>query len=211
MSYTLKLEPHHSTYYDIITAFNSGKPLTPGQLNFLRSYHVKLSDPAFDAILKYYDVSGHKENLLLGTVTREKLHRLKDRILGSVKIGKDRFGVVMSTQQFFQLKTLLAHEIIFFHGNQLLTGAPYFAGGVPHIDFLQWGNLFGIVKYEELLGENAIDGNIMIYFEDMADRTLSECIEAINHQIHITPKVNLQPPVVQEPEIILQQRYEVKK
>ena len=85
------------------------------------------------------------------------------------------------------------NEMVYYYGNQILTGAPYIIGGLPHTDFFQWGNLYGVVKYHELVEEKSLKANLMIYFEDMGDRNLQECIKDYqNRQNQLIAKVQQQ-------------------
>jgi hypothetical protein len=192
MPLSLKLEPVHNSYVDILNCFNKGKPLSPAQLNFLRRYHAKLSDPTFDRILNYYKITDPKTFVISKNLNRSFLGNLRSKIIYSLKDSHD-IRVQLSSKQFFQFKSLLYNELIFFHGNQILTGAPYFTGGVPHVDFIQWGNLFGVIKYEELVGESALDGNILIHFEEMANLKFEQCIELYFHQYSTQKQPQPQP------------------
>lgn len=195
-NYTLKLEPSHDSYLGIVKCFNEGRPLTPEQINYLRRFHAKISNTSFDRIVNYYGILRDKNvHLDRNQFTRPSLSQLKKQILTYLDEEGEEVNIRLTRRQFFQFRALLTNELIFFHGNQLLTGAPYFPGGVPHVDFMQWGNLFGIVKYEELLGEIATDANILIAFEEMADRNIEQCINHYNAK----PKPILMPTLQIKP------------
>ena len=49
-------------------------------------------------------------------------------------------------EDFETFKKVVCEELILTHGNQLLTGAPFYPGGIPYTLFFQWGNLFGVAK-----------------------------------------------------------------
>lgn len=198
MENALKLEPLHNSYIEILKCFNKGKPLSPDQINFLRRNHGRISDAHFDRIINYYGVFKDRViNLRNSQLTRLKLSKLVNYLSFNLRQFTNKIAIQLTPKQFFQFRSLLMHELVFFHGNQILTGAPHFPGGLQHVDFLQWGNLFGVVKYEELLGESP-ESNILIYFEKMADRHVEDCIKQVsltlqqknpahqpNNQIHL--------------------------
>jgi hypothetical protein len=110
-------------------------------------------------------------------ITPEAIKTLKTR-LGAVLMNKSSSVVLsMSPQQYFDFKKCSLEELVFFHGNQFLTGAPFFPGGIPTFIPFQWGNLFGVAKSSVLASEKSVKGNILIYFEDMRERELSRCVE----------------------------------
>lgn len=81
----------------------------------------------------------------------------------------------LTPEQFAQIRPSISH-LMYFHGNQTLTSAPYFMGGIANIVLFQWGNLFGVAKFTASPSEKAIIGNLLIYFEDLEDRTMEECV-----------------------------------
>lgn len=66
--------------------------------------------------------------------------------------------------------------VIYLHGNQILTGAPIIIGGYPHLDYFQWGNLYGVVKYEVEEGE---EDSLLVYFENRHQQNLEQCIREL--------------------------------
>lgn len=190
----LQLRPIHNTYVDILSCFQQGKPLSNNQLNFLRRYSSKISDPTIDAVVKYYKIFNQelqrKSNKIGKALNYQFLQNLYKLLSNKFSCGIETFEIKLTRKQFFQFKTLLLNDLIYFHGNHVLTGAPFFAGGLPHVDFFQWGNLFGIVKYEEILGEKNTDGNILIFFEEQADRSLEQFVQSQLQLIHHAPTSN---------------------
>lgn len=200
MLYNLTLQPSHSSYYNIIHRFNNGEPLTPAQINFLERMSADLSDGTFDKIYNYYHL-GQKTYLeIKDKISLNRLKQLRNQV-AQLLHKSDKIRLKINPKQLFQLRALLADQLIYYHGNQFLTGAPYYQGGIPHIDFIQWGNLFGVVEYEEILGETAEKGNILIHFEKVADNTVTQLIQQYSHQyldIRHKPKVvNTDKPTLQ--------------
>lgn len=212
--------PHDDIYWRY---YKEGKPLPPELLNRLRWEYLRYGgDPA---IVKYYLRPEHfikypaipRKSILSPYHRRGGWHeaeQLQARLNLQIKRRKAPAETKLARAEFFDLiledinhdlrnakgETLTSeklHELLYWHGNQSLTGAPYFLGGLQPVYFFQWGNLMGVVKYEELLGEKDTDGNILIYFEDLKDRTLQQAIE---HYLQAAPKIILQPaPVIQPP------------
>lgn len=176
MRSSLELKPLNNSFIQILMAFNNGKPLTSDQLNFLRRYHHMLNNPMIDSVCRYYGIINNKHNKVHLQKPRHALDfldNLKEKVTAGIKHTRSHC-LHLTLKQLLQFKVMLMNELIFLHGNHTLTGAPFFPGGVPHVEFFQWGNLFGIVKYEEILGETALDANILIYFEEKQDKTLAQ-------------------------------------
>lgn len=130
---------------------------------------------------KYKEVPKSKQNFILHhqkqTKDKNELPTINaDEIYERIKLMLEHEGQHI---EFLITPEQLApnfNHIIKHHGNHFLTGAPFMHGGVPYIMLFQWGNLFGVIKFIELDDEKALKANILIYFEDMADRTLEECV-----------------------------------
>jgi hypothetical protein len=168
--------------------------------HYLEWYQHQLSSRDFDPILKYYLASNkvhekHRANFLLPheILNEQDMVQLKKRIQLFLKQKKDRVILPFTHQQLQQFKQLGAKELIFWHGNQYLTGAPHFPGGIPPVLFFQWGNFFGIVKYVVLAEEKALKANILVYFEDRQERNLNECVKAYQHEMQ--QELNLQKEI----------------
>lgn len=177
---------------NIIRAYNEGKPLTSAEQHFLWMHYRELGG-YMEKVAKYYRLTDLQARAKLASFLRPQgvlnLHRLKTMLADSPK----GIELTLTPTEFLTLKNNI-NELLYFHGNQVLTGAPFFAGGVPHIDFFQWGNLMGVVKNEELPGEKIITGNILIYFEDMKDRNLMQCIQDYQRRQHTAPQPMARPP-----------------
>ena len=176
MQPTLILQPTHNSSADILKCLSIGKPLSCDQMNFLAWHQAQLSSPDFDPVYKYYiDSTKHKHkfdtSFLLPSeeLNAEAILQLKKRLQLFLKQKSARVVIGFTHKQYLTFKELNIHELIYWHGNQFLTGAPNFIGGIPPVIYFQWGNFFGIVKYVILAGEKALKGNILIYFEDLQE------------------------------------------
>lgn len=183
MNHTYILQPFHSTSSEILKCFASEKPLTADQINFLEWHYHQLSSTTFDPILKYYLAAekkrrSHRTSFLLPheKLNQEDIQKLKKRLSILLSDEPKRIIVDITQKQFLEFKKLLTSELIFWHGNQTLTGAPFFPGGIPPVILFQWGNLFGVVKYVIIAGEKALNANVLVYFESMQNRTLQQCV-----------------------------------
>lgn len=181
---TLILQPTHTTSTDILKCFLSGKPLSSEQIHFLDWHQKQLSNPAFDPIIKYYLQTSknqrvyYKSSFLLPheKIDAHTLQELRKRLNAFLLKDYHHVMVHFTPKQFLEFKAVGVQELIFWHGNQFLTGAPFFPGGIPPVIFFQWGNLFGVVKYLALVEEKALKANVLIYFEDMQDRNFEQCV-----------------------------------
>jgi hypothetical protein len=203
------LQPIHNSSADILKCFALGKPLSSDQLNFIDWHQKQLSSPEFDPVYKYYIESAKKKHtssmsFLLHSeeLTAESSKQLKRRLSLLLQQKASHALIGFTQKQFLQFKELNTQELIFWHGNQFLTAAPFFPGGIPPVIYFQWGNLFGIVKYVILADEKALKANILIYFEDMQDRFLDQCVEDykktlkidLEIQQHILNENKIKPP-----------------
>jgi hypothetical protein len=98
------------------------------------------------------------------------------------KIAQRNKGIelTLTPQQFAEIRPSITH-LMYLHGNQTLTGAPYFIGGVPHVFFFQWGNLLGVARYTAAPSEKVVP-DLLIYFEDLEERTLEEAMQEYQKQ-----------------------------
>ncbi len=206
---TLILHPLHHTTADIVRCFTLGKPLTPDQVNFLDWHQAQLSNPEFDPILKYYlkSRSDHQNNLHASfllpheKMNRESIALLKKRLAIMLQANPEHRVVMSLTQeQLLKFKEYTIQDLIFWHGNQFLTGAPFYPGGTPPLILFQWGNYFGIVKYVVIAGEKAVMGNLLLYFEDRQERSLDRCVS--DYQKHMATDLELQTNLLHNKEII---------
>ena len=196
---TLILHPMHRTTADIMHCFALGKPLSPDQTNYLAWHQTELSNAQFDPILKYYlkalrhpHHDFHTSFLLPHEVlNRESIELLKKRIAIMLKDNKaHRVVMHLSHKQFLEFKKYTTKELIFWHGNHFLTGDAFYPSGLPPVIIFQWGNYFGIVKYTVLAGEKSIMGNLLLYFEEMQERSIDRCVT--EYQKRMQEEIKLQ-------------------
>lgn len=195
MKQKLKNKPDHYTYRDLMMCFQGGTPLSCEQLNFLSRHEKTLSSHGLDPVLKYYlkpykkkaeqkeEEKKKHELISAASLGHRELALLKKRLDTMVKAPTDHVILSMTPEQFEELKTYSVPELILYHGNQFLTGAPHIIGGIPYTIFFQWGNLFGVAKYVIMAEEKALKSNLLIYVEDMQDRAINQCVKDYNkHQ-----------------------------
>lgn len=200
-SSSLQFRPSSGSFAKILAAFNNGQPLSCDQLNYLRQYRCKMSQSLTDTLCRYYKIDNQQASLPPRSATtsmnkkQQRIAKFKEEVTTALR-KNETYRIAFTLKKYQQFRALLLNELIFLHGNHTLTGAPFFAGGVPHIQLFQWGNFFGIVKYEEILGETATDANILIYFEEKSDRTVAEvihecqvCQEIISHDAQSQHKI----------------------
>lgn len=188
MKPTLKHKPSDYDYQDFLVKFANGIPLSCAQFNFLDWHEKTLSSPHFDPVLKYYlkhyrhdHAEEHSFLLPSENLKKADVARLKRRLEIFLKDTSSHLEIKLTPDAFLQFRALTYNELILYHGNQLLTGAPFFHGGVPQHIFFQWGNLFGVAKYVVLAEEKALKSNVLIYFEDLQERQLQECVLQYSH------------------------------
>ena len=188
---TLKNQPLSYTYKDLTLCFNEGIPLSCDQLNFIARHQKALSNATLDPIMKYYlnhynrdsikkpDLLPPRENLNYANVSE-----LKKELEFLVKDTSVKLDFLMTPTQFSQLKFIAYGEIIIFHGNQLFTGAPFLHGGIPHLLYFRWGNLFCVAKFVVLpeAEKKALKSNVLIHVENINERLFIDCIYQYNHQ-----------------------------
>lgn len=198
MKPTLVHQPNHYRYQELLVNFASGVPLSADQLNFLSNYEKTLSSPTLDPVLKYYLGPFHKKSEQHSFLMHREnfdataAKELKRRLELLVDKKGERVKLKFTPKQFHELKNAAIPSLILYHGNQFLTGAPFYLGGIPHVVFFQWGNLFGVAKYAVLAEEKALKSNVFIYFEDMHDRYLEECVKDfmkdMRHELQLMPQ-----------------------
>ncbi len=189
MQQHLFLQPIHSSSAGILHSFLEGKNLSTDQTHFLEWHQKQLSNAFYDPILNYYLRSQqHKQHDYHGVfllpheaMNLDAIQLLKKRIQASLKNYHSAI-ISVTQQQFLDFREYTIQDLIFWHGNQYLTGAPFYPGGIPPVIYFQWGNFFGIVKCVILPYEKSLKANFLIYFEDMHDRDLDHCVqEYIRH------------------------------
>lgn len=189
MKPTLVHKPNHYTYHQLLINFAGGVPLSADQLNFLYDHEITLSSLALDPVLKYYLGPLHKKSehhtflMHRENFDAMALKELQRRLSLLLKEKGSRVQLTFTHKQFQDLRHAAVPSLILYHGNQFLTGAPFFLGGIPHTLFFQWGNLFGVAKYVVLAEEKSLKSNIMVYFEDMHERYLEQCVQEFTKEL----------------------------
>ena len=196
MKKDLKHKPNTYFIQKLLAKYRYGRPLDADELNFLSRHERTLShrdiDPALKYYLKHYHHDYHEDYTFLlrhEAINLVNLAKLKKRLALLLASKKSSVVLKFSEHQFETFKKVAYQELILTHGNQLLSGAPFHAGGIPQTLFFQWGNLFGVAKYVVLPDEKAQKSNFLIYFEDRQDRELNQCIEEYikEHQAQPAP------------------------
>lgn len=193
------LRPNRNSYRDIIKAFNDGKPLSAEQLRLLRQHFANLPKSLRDILWQRDDDANKKLDLLKRPLwltdslqNANSLQQLATKINLLLRYQPQGVTIRFTTAQFLQFKTAIKihtyqptlQDLIYWYGNQMLTGAPFIPGGVPRLDYFQWGNLYGIVKFHELIGEKVHEGNILIYFEQLQDRQAEQFVQQAYYQTY---------------------------
>lgn len=234
MKPTLTLKANNYTMQQLLANFAGGVPLSADQLNFLSRHEKTLSQYGLDPALKYYlkpfykkDADHHSFLMHREKMDATAAKELRERLKMVLTDKGQHVKLHMTPTQFMEFKNAAAPSLIFFHGNQFLTGAPFYLGGIPHVIYFQWGNYFGIAKYVVLAEEKALNSNVLIYFENMHERLLEQCIKDISpalhqelqptHQVaqthHLekqTPQENYTPSIFQTPKLTLSRGNERK-
>tara|TARA_R110000868_G_scaffold330538_4_gene591507 strand:- start:16 stop:732 length:717 start_codon:yes stop_codon:yes gene_type:complete len=227
MKPTLTKKPNDYAIQQLLVNFAAGVPLSADQLNFLSRHEKTLSHYGLDPALKYYlkpfyqkakdhhSFLMHRENF-----DAEAAKELRKRLKILLSEKGSRVKLEVSTKTFSEFKNAVAPSLILYHGNQFLTGAPFHLGGIPHVIFFQWGNFFGVAKYVVLAEEKSLNSNVMVYFESMHERLLSQCVKEITKELrhelepvqqpaqthHLEkqmPHDNYRPSVFQTPKLTL--------
>lgn len=184
----LSLKPNALIFKTIYASLADAKPLSSQEWNFIYQHQRTLSSYYFDPVLSYYLKNQnrfHSKSFLLPTekLTKDSTKKLKKRLQLLLQT-KPSINMQTTGRQLKHFGRLNAKSLIFYHGNQFLTGAPFQLGGVPHTIFFQWGNLFGVAKYQILPGERILSSNVMVHFELLKERKLEQAVSEYqsNHQ-----------------------------
>lgn len=213
MKPTLIDKPNQYPLQELLVKFNSGVPLSADQLNFIYRHEKALSHYGHDQLLNYYLKPLHKKafehhSFLLheDEINNQNAKDLKRRLdlLVANKPARERVQFRITPKQFLELRNAAVQSLILYHGNQFLTGAPFHLGGIPHVVFFRWGNLFGVAKYAVLAEEKSLSGNVLIYIENMQERNVQQCVEdfkkdfnkelRLTHHVTHTHKLEKQLP-----------------
>lgn len=198
MKPTLKHKPSEYSYKDILISFANSKPLACDQLNFIYRHEHALSSHGLDPVLKYYlkrphpkqpDQHASQHNFLIhhDIFSAPVIHELKRRLHIFLQDQGAHVELTMSPSQFQQFQQLTEQELVLYHGNLTLTGAPSVPGGTPRLVYFQWGNLFGVAKMLILAEEKALESNLLIHFEMMYERTIDQCVK--DYELRLTDEL----------------------
>lgn len=205
----LKLTPPHDFFADMEQVFREGKPLSARQHHFIEWHPSQFSTAKFDPLVRYYGIRKSVGSFLLpaGKVTKETIEHLKRRLRYALDFLHHGVEIIMTPQQLHEFKLIIDSELIYYYGNQTLTGAPFIHGGLPHIIYFQWGNYFGIIKYEVEPGEKYLKANLLVYFEDLGDRLLEQCVKEYE-QLHRqellqAQSIKLRPLPIPQPNLLV--------
>jgi len=202
MKPVLTKRPNSYVMNNLLVKFAGGKPLASHELHFLDWHEKTLSFCGIEEMLRYYlkpyrKKSAEEHSFVL---PQEKLNpasvdQLKRRLQMLLQNGRAHAALRFTPEQFQQLRAILAEELVLYHGNQYLTGAPFYPGGIPYVLIFQWGNLFGIAKQLILPDEMELKGNVLIHFEDMFERSLDQCTKEYvqTHQAEQAHENQLKP------------------
>jgi hypothetical protein len=182
----LILQPAHNSSADILKCFADGKPISADAVNYLDLHQRNLSSPEFDPVLNFY-LHAHKTqpHKYQGTfllhhefINFEAFQELKKRIKLFLEQKKSpSISITLNPQQYKQFTQVGRNEIVYWHIHKLFNGAPMYPSIVPPAIFFQWGNIFGITKYLVLAGGKTVRANMLLYFEDMQNRNLDQCVD----------------------------------
>jgi hypothetical protein len=188
MKPTLKFQPSDYALRDLLVKYSHGAPISCDQYNFLYRHEKALTNHMVTDLKRYYLKDYYLKHAAEHTflMPHDKLDaaatkELKRRIELLVD-SKNAIQFKMKPEQFLQMRAMTTNELILYHGNQFLTGAPFYQGGVPHTLYFQWGNLFGVAKYVVIADEKALKSNVLIYFENMHERYLDQCVMEYQHK-----------------------------
>jgi len=214
MKPTLTLKPNSYEYQQLLIKFADGVPLACNQLNFLARHQRSLSSRELDPVLGYYlkhyekkQLDDHSFLIPSEKFTPAIIANLKRRLKIMLQGTQSHIELQLNADEFRQFRELTYTELILYHGNQFLTGAPFYHGGIAPLILFQWGNLFGIAKYVVVAGEKALKSNILVYFEDLQERNIEECVQQyflnlqndMKQQLLLAPTMHPRPEPHQEP------------
>lgn len=191
MKPTLLLQPIHNSSAGILQSFVESKPLTSDQLNFLFLHQSQLSDAKLDPAIRYYlqkaydKQSKFRETFLLKDeiLNFEAIQALKKRLLEALKTQKDHLVVPMSLQQLNKFRKLNENTIHYYHSNILIAAHFFYPRGVPPVIYFSWGKYFGVIKYVISAYLSKIETSVLVYFENMENRNLNQCINDYSQQL----------------------------
>lgn len=189
MKTDLKLTPPLCSFADIVQAFGQGKPLSGDQLNVLRCNESKLSSTKLDPILHYYLKCFHRKPdktlslpIPANDMNKVSLQELKQGILNLLHDNLSHVDLNMTFDQYLKLKALGLSEFIFWQHWEFFTRSPLLSGSLPQLLYFQWGRIFAVVRFDVMSQPNYAQQNVHLYFEEMQNRNLLQCVNAYNQQ-----------------------------
>ncbi len=190
-------QPYANSIAAILHRFEDGKPLNSEQLNFLLRNEKILINHDLDLVFKYYlkqhtQTPTHDLPLTLPHIKLDlqNTHQIKDAVNTLLKEKLTHVDLHMTVDQYLQFKAVGIHELIYWHGPQFLSRTSPFPTATPQVVYIQWGKLFGVVKMNTLDNSYILDGNVLVYFEDMQLRSLNQCVLDYmqHHKLELKPE-----------------------
>lgn len=196
---TYTLHPIHASSADILKSFATGKPLSAEQINFLDWHEKELSGEVYDPVIRYYLDSVKRKTLRTSfllpheIMNYDAIQDLKLRIQSTLREGKyTHVEVPITEQQLMQFRQNAGQELLYWNGNQFITGPHLYPNRIPPVVFLRWGNLFCVIRYVVLAIGKQFKPQITLYFEYRNDRDLDRCVFDYNLQTEKTEKLQKQ-------------------
>lgn len=224
MQPTLSLHPIHASSAEILKCFATGKPLSAEQINFLDWHAKELSNENYDPIVRYYLDSEKRKTkktsflLRYEIINSDAINDLKLRILASLNDKNDHVEIQLTEQQFMQFKQNAGYDLLYWHGNQFITGPYLYPTRIPPMIYLSWGNFFCVIRYVALAIGKQLKPQMILYIEKKLDRTLDQCVleynDKIQHAIQLQKEITTQhqltethEPSIKIPRLALTQYY----
>lgn len=182
---------------DILEKFENGQPLSSDQLNFLMMHEKTLGSHELDLVIKYYLSSHAKDTaktlsftLPTAKIDSNNLSEVHNAVENLLQHGISHVDLQISAEQFMQFKAAGFNELVFWHAPQFLSRTWPVPGITPMTLYFQWGKLFGVVKLNEFDNNFILDGNVLIFFEDLNLRSVNQCVldYTKHHKIDLTPQ-----------------------
>lgn len=183
MKPSLQLQPIATDLTRILHKFEQGEPLLCDELNFLARYEKVLSAHGLDPVIKYYLNYLHEHpkqqlsfQLPQRPINEISLHEIQENVQTLLKNNLSHIDLKMTQEQFMKFKLVGFNEMHFWTTHQLLMGVNFPFRGLPRFLYLQWGKLFGVVQLTFANDGKELEGDVLVYFEDIAARNLYQCI-----------------------------------
>lgn len=180
---TLALTFGYNKYKQILKLILAGKPLRADQKQVLYDYCYQFGPDFNEYLKKDWLYPKHpsvlqkylKSNSFLAhhkPLVSEAVEEILQHHPEGIDIDYQANELAEIRLSFARTRMLSIADLILVYGNQTLTSAPFMAGGLPHIEFFEWGNVFGVIKYVAVTGET--DTNILVHFEKKQEQTLEQ-------------------------------------